>query len=127
MNDLRNLRIAKQIPAREMAAVVQKLYPKFDKTVQSKCENEDAYGVVLKQDAIDALYEHFAPELAERRRAARKDRHKLTCRISARLTTDVYGSLQQQLQADGYSTVQEWLTETVQAYIEQKGNEQYDT
>ena len=39
--ELRELRIEKQIPAKEMVAVVQTLYPKYDKTVQSKCENGD--------------------------------------------------------------------------------------
>lgn len=41
--ELRELRIEKQIPAKEMVAVVQTLYPKYDKTVQSKCENGDTY------------------------------------------------------------------------------------
>ena len=36
--DLRELRISKQIPAKKMVAVVRQLYPKYDKTMQSKCE-----------------------------------------------------------------------------------------
>lgn len=39
--ELRDLRISRQLPAREMVAVVQALYPKYDKTIQSKCENGD--------------------------------------------------------------------------------------
>ena len=46
--ELRELRISKQIPAKDMVAVVQKLYPKFDKTVQSKCENGDAYPLLQR-------------------------------------------------------------------------------
>lgn len=42
--ELRELRLSKQIPAKDMVAVVQAIYPKYDKTVQSKCENGDAYG-----------------------------------------------------------------------------------
>lgn len=42
-DELRELRISKQIPAKEMVEVVQALYPKYDKTVQSKCENGEAY------------------------------------------------------------------------------------
>ena len=45
--ELRELRLSKQIPAKDMVAVVQAIYPKYDKTVQSKCENGDAYGVSL--------------------------------------------------------------------------------
>ena len=65
--ELRELRLSKQIPAKDMVAVVQAIYPKYDKTVQSKCENGDAYGVSLRPDAMAALYAHFAPELAEGR------------------------------------------------------------
>ena len=78
--ELRELRLSKQIPAKDMVAVVQAIYPKYDKTVQSKCENGDAYGVSLRPDAMAALYAHFAPELAEGRKAVKKDAHRLTCR-----------------------------------------------
>lgn len=88
--ELRELRLSKQIPAKDMVAVVQAIYPKYDKTVQSKCENGDAYGVSLRPDAMAALYSHFAPELAESRKTAKKDAHRLTCRISARLETADY-------------------------------------
>ncbi len=90
--ELRELRLSKQIPAKDMVAVVQAIYPKYDKTVQSKCENGDAYGVSLRPDAMAALYAHFAPELAEGRKTAKKDAHRLTCRISARLETADYGA-----------------------------------
>lgn len=76
--ELRELRLSKQIPAKDMVAVVQAIYPKYDKTVQSKCENGDAYGVSLRPDAMAALYAHFAPELAEGRKAVKKDAHRLT-------------------------------------------------
>lgn len=42
-NELRSLRIELGLPARDMVAVVQGLYPKYDKTMQSKCENGDDY------------------------------------------------------------------------------------
>lgn len=94
--ELRELRLSKQIPAKDMVAVVQAIYPKYDKTVQSKCENGDAYGVSLRPDAMAALYAHFAPELAEGRKAVKKDAHRLTCRISARLETADYPQRGQQ-------------------------------
>ena len=110
--ELRELRLSKQIPAKDMVAVVQAIYPKYDKTVQSKCENGDAYGVSLRPDAMAALYAHFAPELAEGRKAVKKDAHRLTCRISARLETADYGALQRLIEAEGYATTQDWLTAT---------------
>lgn len=76
-NELRSLRIELGLPARDMVAVVQGLYPKYDKTMQSKCENGDDYGISLRPDAMKALYEKFAPggTKASRRK---KDRHRLT-------------------------------------------------
>ena len=53
--ELRELRVTKQIPAKDMVAVVQTLYPKYYKTVQSKCENGEAYGVTIRPDAMHAL------------------------------------------------------------------------
>ena len=119
--ELRELRLSKQIPAKDMVAVVQAIYPKYDKTVQSKCENGDAYGVSLRPDAMAALYSHFAPELAESRKTAKKDAHRLTCRISARLETADYEALQRLIEAEGYATTQDWLTATVRRYITEAG------
>ena len=120
-DELRDLRHAKNIPAGDMVAVVQQLYPKYDKTVQSKCENGDAYGVSLRPDAMAALYAHFAPELVESRKAVKKDAHRLTCRISARLETADYEALQRLIEAEGYATTQDWLTATVRRYIAEAG------
>lgn len=56
-NELRALRIDLGLPAKDMVAVVQGLYPKYDKTMQSKCENGDDYGISIRPDAMKALYE----------------------------------------------------------------------
>ena len=93
-----------------------------DKTVQSKCENGEIYGVSLRPDAMAALYAHFAPEVVEQRKAAKKDAHRLTCRISARLETADYEALQQLIAADGYATTQDWLTAIVRRYIAKAGD-----
>ena len=119
--ELRELRLSKQIPAKDMVAVVQAIYPKYDKTIQSKCENGGTYGVSLRPDAMAALYAHFAPELAEGRKAVKKDAHRLTCRISARLETADYKALQRLIEAEGYATTQDWLTATVRRYIAEAG------
>ena len=121
-NSLKELRLKKQIPAKEMVAVVREIYPKYDKTVQSKCENGEIYGVSLRPDAMAALYAHFAPEVVEQRKAAKKDAHRLTCRISARLETADYEALQQLIAADGYATTQDWLTAIVRRYIAKAGD-----
>lgn len=117
---LRELRRTKQIPAKEIVAVIQRLYPKYDKVALSKCENGDTYGVEIKPDALDAVYAEFAPELLEAHSKPKKTDHRLTCRISARLEDGEYSALQQHIRADGYATMQDWLTDTVRAYLEKK-------
>lgn len=119
MNKLRELRTSKNIPAREMVAVVQRLYPKFDKTQLSKCES-GAYGAELPEDAMQALYTAFAPELLTPKKRRHSGRNRLTCRISARLEDDVYCELQQRIRADGYDTVQSWLSDAVKHYLKER-------
>lgn len=115
--ELRELRISKQIPAKDMVAVVKEIYPKYDKTVQSKCENGEAYGVSIRPDAMKALYERFAPERLEAPRRTRHGQHRLTCRISCRLENEDYEALQQLIAASGCTTVQDWLTGIVRELI----------
>lgn len=119
-NELRDLRMRLQLPVKDMVEVVRTLYPKFDKTVQSKCENGSAYGVLLRPDALEALYRAFDPEALESRKKPKKEKHRLTCRISARLEDGDYKALQQHLEADGYSTMQDLLTDLVRRYLKEK-------
>ena len=119
-NELRQLRLDLGIPAKDMVAVVQAIYPKYDKTMQSKCERGDEYGVDLRPDALKALYDHFAPGKEVKRKA---DGHRLSNRISCRLEDDDYVLLQQRMQADGYATNQELLTALVRRYIHEEAEE----
>ena len=114
--DLKGLRTSRNIPAKEMVNVVKALYPKYDKTIQSKCENGNVYGVRLQSDAEDAICEKFAPELKRKK----KDGHRLTCRISCRLETAEWNALMKNIRADGYNTVQDWLTHIVRRYNKRK-------
>lgn len=118
--ELRALRISKQIPAKKMVAVVRELYPKYDKTMQSKCERGDEYGVRIREDALEALYVKFAPELLEKKQSKRSSGHKLKCRISCRLPDEVHAELLEFISEDGYKTMQDWLTDTVDKYIRRK-------
>ncbi len=118
--ELRSLRISLQIPAKEMVAVVQKLYPKYDKTLQSKCERGNEYGVQLRRDAMDAILARFAPQTPQPAAKKKDDGHKLTCRISCRLPDEEYAELQQFIKADGYDTMQAWLAHQVRGYIKRK-------
>ncbi len=107
-----------------MVEVVKAIYPKYDKTVQSKCENGDAYGVSLRKDAAEAIIQKFAPELKKQRK---KDGHRLTCSILCRLETHEYEALQLNIRADGYTTIQSWLTDIVKQYNEKMKNKNVST
>lgn len=123
MNELKALRIRRNLAQKDMVDVVRQIYPKYDKYVQSKCEKSELYGVELAKDAMNALYAAFDPERATARSARKKDKHRLTCSIRARLETPVYEALQQLIEAEGHATVQDWLTEKVTGYIQEKESE----
>ena len=117
-DELRELRISRKIPAKDMVAVVQELYPRFDKPMLSKCEHGDECGVSIPDDALDLLYARFAPDLQASIQNRKKDRHKLPCRISARLPEWLYEALQQRMRADGYVSAQNWIYTAVINYID---------
>lgn len=116
-DEIRALRLALGIPAKDLADAIREVYPKFDKSLLSKVEHGLDYGICVRSDIMDALYAKFAPELLEPRKRARRGGNLLTCRISARLTDEAYEALQQRMMADGYATTQDWLTDMVAQYI----------
>lgn len=118
--DLSELRQIADITAKEAVPVIQTLYPKFDKVMWSKV-NSGSYGADLPEDARKALWERFAPKALEARRSSRHGKHRLTCGIRARLEDDVYTALQRCIQAEGYTTTQDWLTEKVVRYLAEGG------
>lgn len=109
---IRQLRQELNIPVKDIVEVIKPLYPKFDKVMQSKAENEE-YGVELRRDAVEAVYRKFAPE-----RLTKNDGHKLTCRISCRLEPEDYEKLKQLAQQQGFSTMQNWLSATIKKCLE---------
>lgn len=112
-NPLRDLRLSRNLPVKDMVEVVRESFPKYDKTCQSKAEHSEAYGMQLLPEAMTLLYKRFAPERMNR---PKKDRHRLTCRIFCRLPEADYRALQQRLKADGL-TVQDWLTSVIHSYL----------
>ncbi len=118
--DLRELRRRVDLPAKEAVPIIQALYPKFDKTMWSKV-NSDQYGADLPEDARKALWENFAPMVLRAQERSRHGRHRLTCSIRARLPDEVYAALQQCIRDDGYTTMQDWLTEKVTRYLAEGG------
>lgn len=120
--ELRDLRLSRQIPAKDMVQVVQAIYPKYDKTMQSKCERGEEYGVQIRDEAMKALLARFAPDMLAESKKPRDDGHRLTCRISCRLESDEYATLLKYVNADGFYTMQDWLTYQVRQYLNNKIN-----
>ena len=85
-NSLKELRLKTKTPAKDMVAVVQTIYPKYDMTSQSKCENSDAYGICLTQKAMKALYAKFDPDGSVRKNFRTADQHRLKDKLHARIT-----------------------------------------
>lgn len=113
--DLRTLRISAGITARDMIEVVQTIYPKYDKIIQSKCEHGDEYGIQLRPDAMKALLARFAPEP---RKSAPQPRRSKPNRIQARLDDGLYARLQLAVKRDGI-TIQQFIEQKVQEYLAQ--------
>ena len=82
-NSLKELRLKTKTPAKDMVAVVQTIYPKYDMTSQSKCENSDAYGVCLTQKAMKLLYAKFDPDGSVRKNFRTADQHRLKDKLHA--------------------------------------------
>lgn len=120
---LRKLRLKKSIKGAEVVEVVQKLYPKFDKTILSKCENGDAYGVELRRDAMKLLLEHFAPEKAEN--SSLSNSNSQGYQIRCRIPKAERDKLQLALNAN-HTTIQAWMSEIIRNYIERGGNPMAD-
>lgn len=120
-NSLKELRLKTHTQQKDMVAVVQTIHPKYDMTSHSKCENSDAYGICLTRKAMNALYDRFDPDGTVRKHSRAGDRHRNKERLHGRITDEEADALQQQLAANGYSTVQDWLTDVVRDYINKGG------
>ena len=117
LSELTRLRVSRQIPAKEIVAVVQKEYPSFDKVMLSKCERGDKYGVTLKPHVMDKIIDELAPDAREPIRRRIRGGHRLTHRIMCRLENDEYDLLQQLRERDGYKTMQDLISDLIKNYV----------
>ena len=124
-NPLQRLRLERGIPVKDMVEVVQALYPKYDKVMQSKCEHGEEYGIQLRADAMRALVIRFAPD---RRKSLKASGRSKPYRIQARLTEAVYRPLQHVVKSQGV-TMQDFVERLILDYItkrKEKPNEKVD-
>lgn len=112
-DELRELRLARKIPAKEMVKVIQRFHPKFDKTMLSKCERGEAYGIKINRAALDALYAEFAPDMLPEVKRKRGGNHRFAKRAACRLTDDEYAAFQRIVQASDFDTMQDYLANMI--------------
>lgn len=121
-NELTKLRRNRNIPASEIVSIVRRFYPSFDKTMLSKCENGEKYGILLKPNVMDTILDELAPESREVIKRRIRGGHRLTHRIHARLEESDYTKLQQYQKRDGYKTMQDLLADLIKKYISKGEN-----
>jgi hypothetical protein len=119
VNPLRELRLKKAIKAVDMVSIVRRLYTRYDRHLQSKCEHTDKYGIELCKAAMDALITTYAPE--ELPPEKKPEFRNLPCRISCRMTVRDYNLLMDRIRADGFQTTQDWLLSHIKKYLKLKG------
>lgn len=134
MADLKAALTNAGIAPKDAVRVVKARFPSFDKTLLSKCVKPEKYGVVLHPDGYLELNRIFpsvglapvveadtedAPTL-EPSVKKRSSGHRLKSRISCRLEDAEYEQLQRHVRADGFDTMQAWLTYKVRRYLQRK-------
>lgn len=80
MIDLKSFREERNVAACDIVAVMREQYPGYDKTLQSKVERPDRYGIRLVNDAERLIDEAFAKTAQE---ARRRDNRRLKAESSA--------------------------------------------
>lgn len=116
VNELTKLRVEKKLAGKDLIAVVQRLYPKYDKVIQSKVEHGDEYGICLRKDAMEALIRQFAPEWRPKRR---RDLRSKPRRVQCRLTETVFNAMQKHMRDTGQNT-QDFLEGIILKYLTER-------
>ena len=112
VNTLRAIR--GDTPARDIVDLVKTAYPKYDETLQSKCEHTDEYGVCLCPGAMRLVIGEFG-----NLKSTKPDIRKLNNRVQARLSDEDYKALKEQMKADGFTTMQGLLTFLIKNYVKE--------
>jgi len=110
-NSLRDLRTVWGIPPSDIVDEIRKYYPRFDRTMLSKAENGEKWGVVISEEVIREVYAALV-EISQFD-LKRIDAHRLKNRVSVRLTDYDYAALVSLKEENGYETMQEFLTELI--------------
>ncbi len=119
VNPLRELRLSKEIPAADMVTIVKELFPGYNKSLQSKCERTQYYGIQLCGEAMQALYQAYD------HKKSKPPNRKNPCRLVCRVSVEDYNRVKALMERQGYSTVQDWLYTLIKKYLKEKYNDKH--
>lgn len=115
VNPLRNIREKSGASAADIVGIVQRRHPKYDKTLQSKCERTELYGIQIADDSMKDLRDELLPKEIR----SGHDRHRLTARVSCRLEPEEHSRFLELVQRCGYDTVQDYLSDLIRKTVEE--------
>lgn len=122
-NKLRDLRTASEATPQAMVDIVRMHYPKYDKTLQSKCEHTEDYGVELTYPAFRELVIKLLGQAEWDKYKKQTDGHKNQKRITIRMDNETFRRFMAQIHQDGYDTVQAWGMDHILAYINARSDD----
>lgn len=97
----------------DIVAILTARFAKYDKTLQSKCENTDKYGIEPCKEAFDLLDTHF-------KRTKRATRHRRQKRVMCRLSDEDYADFKAAIEESSYPTMQAYMERSIKRFIKRK-------
>lgn len=116
VNPLRRIREESGAAPAAIIAIVQRRHPKYDKTLQSKCERTELYGVQLAEDSMKDLRRELTPEEEKKAAWIRQGRHRLTNSVSCRLSEEDSERFREIARQSG-NTVQAYLSTMIRDHL----------
>lgn len=120
---LRDLHERRHIPTVDVVEVVGTIYPKFDRYLLSRVEHGERTGVRLRDDAFEAVMEHFRECPSAAPETPRKPHRRKPYRVACRITGDAWLALQRALVRSG-RTMQDYIEELVMKALKEEDHEQ---
>lgn len=104
----KRIRFGKEVYDREYVVwAIRSEFPKFDNTLLSKALRPEEYGIKLLPKAVEAV-------------TGKKDSHRYSKRLSARVSDAAYEVLTSHIAAAGFPSVQAWLNHLIIQYMREE-------
>lgn len=123
---LKEVREGTGVLAKDVAAVVQNRFPKFNRQLLSQAEAFEKYGVIIHPDGLRAICVAYGILLTDPKVQVEEDpkpikkkpaHRKLGRKLTFRMTNGDYEVLQKAVERDGFESVQAWLYAKITALL----------